>query len=118
MSLRCAHIACKSQVDTWTETLERYIRFYDKQNEVRFYTFEDICQKLRFSVTIQLRTALNIDLTVFCDEKCFSVFYPITDLSVGVQTAMRVPFVSLFQVFTAEEGERWSRSKGFLKRSS
>jgi len=26
--------------------------------------------KLEFLVTIQLRISLNIDLTVFCDEKC------------------------------------------------
>ena len=49
---------------------------------------------------------------MFCDEMCFGVFCPIVDLRVGVQTAARTPFVSLFQVFTAEEGERWSRSKG------
>jgi len=44
----------------------------------------------------------------------FGVFCPIADLTVGVQTAARVPFVSLLQVFTAEEGERWNISKGVI----
>ena len=34
--LRSVHRIRKSQADTWTGTLGRYIRFYDKQNEVRF----------------------------------------------------------------------------------
>jgi len=29
----------KSQADTWTKTPGRYIRFYDKQDKVRFRTF-------------------------------------------------------------------------------
>jgi len=45
----------------------------------------------------------------------FGVSYPIADLIVGVQTAARVPFVSLFQVFMVEEGERWNRSEGVLE---
>ena len=38
-----------------------------------------------------------------------------SDLIVGVQTAARVPFVSMFQVFTTEEGERWNKSEGALE---
>ena len=45
----------------------------------------------------------------------FGVSCPIADLTVGVQMTARVPFVSLFQVFTAKEGERWNRSKGVLE---
>ena len=45
----------------------------------------------------------------------FGVSCPIADLIVGVQTAARASFVSLFQVFTTEEGERWNRSKGALE---
>ena len=52
---------------------------------------------------------------MFCDGKCFVVSCPIADLTIGVQTAARAPFVYLFQVFTAEEGERWNRSKGVLE---
>ena len=52
---------------------------------------------------------------VFCDGKCFDVSCPIADLTIGVQTAARAPFVYLFQVFTVEEGERWNRSKGVLE---
>jgi len=61
---------CKSQADTWTKTPERYIRFYDKQNKVRFTHSRTFEQKLAFSVTIQLHNSLNIDLTVFCEKKC------------------------------------------------
>jgi len=42
----------------------------------------------------------------------FGVSCPIADLTVGVQTAAKVPFVSLFQVLAAEEEQRWNRSKG------
>ena len=45
----------------------------------------------------------------------FGVSYPIANLAVGVETVARAPFVSLFQVFTAEEGEYWNRSKGVLE---
>ena len=45
----------------------------------------------------------------------FGVSCPIADLTVGVQMTARVPFVSLFQVFTAKEGERWNKSKGVLE---
>jgi len=45
----------------------------------------------------------------------FGVSCPIADFIVGVQTAARTPFVSLFQVLTAEEGECWNRSKGALE---
>jgi len=38
--------------------------------------------------------------------RSITVFSAITDLSVGVQTAARAPFVSLFQVFAG--GRRWS----------
>jgi len=34
--LRSTHRMHKSQADTWTKTPGRYIRFYDKQNKVRF----------------------------------------------------------------------------------
>jgi len=60
----------KSQADTWIETPGRYIRFYDKQNEVRFTHYKTFDQKIAFLVTIQLHISLNIDLTAFCDEKC------------------------------------------------
>ena len=39
-------------------------------------------------------------------------FLSIADLIVGVQTVVRAPFVSLFQVLAAEEEQRWNRSKG------
>jgi len=42
----------------------------------------------------------------------FGVSCPVADLTVGVQTATRAPFVSLFQVLAAEGGQRWNRSKG------
>ena len=45
----------------------------------------------------------------------FGVSCSIADLIVGVQTVARAPFVSLFQVFTTEEGERWNKSKGVLR---
>jgi len=38
----------KSQANTWTETPGRYIRFYDKQNEVRFTHSNTLDQKLAF----------------------------------------------------------------------
>ncbi len=52
---------------------------------------------------------------MFCDGKCFGVSCPIANLTVGVQTDAKAPFFSLFQVFTAEEGEHWNRSKGVLE---
>ena len=45
----------------------------------------------------------------------FGVSYPIANLIVGVQTATRTPFVSLFQVLTVEEGECWNRSEKALE---
>jgi len=39
MLLRSAHKIRKSEANMWTETPGRYIRFYDKQNKVRFHTF-------------------------------------------------------------------------------
>jgi len=45
----------------------------------------------------------------------FGVSCPIADLIVGVQTPATALFVSLFQVFTMEEGERWNRSEGALE---
>ena len=41
----------------------------------------------------------------------FGVSCPVVDLTVGVQTAARAPFVSLFQVLVAEEEQRWNRSR-------
>ena len=40
-----------SQADTWIETPGRYIRFYDKQNRVRFTHSKTFEKKLAFSVT-------------------------------------------------------------------
>ena len=73
-----------------------------QQNELRFTDskFESI-ESYTFLLT----------LTLWCS--C-----PIADLIVGVQTTARAPFVSLFQVLKAEEGERWNRGEGLLKRSS
>ena len=51
-------------------------------------------------------------------RELFGVSCPIADLIVEVQTVARSPFVSLFQVFTAEEGEHWNRSEGVLEAHS
>jgi len=106
--LRRAHRICKSQADTWTETPGRYKRFYDKQNKVHFHTFAYQLTHLReFSYTFLWTLILRC-----LRREVFGVSCPIADLIVGVQTAARAPFVSLFQVLTAEEGERWNRSEG------
>ena len=42
----------------------------------------------------------------------FGVSCLVADLTVGMITAARAPFVSLFQVLAAEEEQRWNRSKG------
>ena len=106
MLLRSTHKMRKSQADTWTKTPGRYIRFYDKQNKVNLTHSKTFEQKWAFSVTIQLRISLNIDMR----REVFGVSCPIADLIVRVQTTARAPFVSLFQVFTMEEGE-WLEHK-------
>ena len=52
MLLRSAYRIRKSQADTWTVISGRYIRFYDKQNKVRFHTFTyKLTHLRRFSYT-------------------------------------------------------------------
>jgi len=101
--LRSAHKIRESQVDTWTRTPIRYIRF--------------MVNRIRYVLQIPSLRALRV--THFSEHwpygvlwpEVFGVSCPIVDLIVGVQTVTRVPFVSLFQVLATDEEKRWNRSK-------
>ena len=82
----------ESEAATWQKRLsQRYISLSEGLREVRFHTLHTSNLRMReSSVTIQLHASLSTVFVVFCYRGPM-VFSAITNLSFGVQTAVRAP---------------------------